>query len=113
MLAAGGPLEPPGHAVLVLAQATLSAAGEAGRRGGAGDCVELLQQHDGGLIYLRSLPQGRVLFVRCENTTDIPSLSHQAAQMEYAQHAEAAPQAPTPEAVPLNLSDAFLAEPRW
>lgn len=112
----------PTQAVLVLAQASYSAAGESGRRGRVGDCVEMLQRHEGGLIYQRGLPAGRLLWVLCEMHTDISALSHLAGQLE--KQLTAAPPEPThlpieetapaltTHQLPQNLADAFLAEPQ-
>lgn len=61
----GGESDPPSAAVLVLGHATLAAAAELGRRSGAGDCIEIVQRHEGGCVYLHSLPRRRVLMVRC------------------------------------------------
>ena len=47
-----GEMEPPTAAILVLAHATLAAAAELGRRSGNGDCIEIVQQHEAGVIYL-------------------------------------------------------------
>jgi hypothetical protein len=74
LLGFDGDSEPPTAAILVLAHATLSAASELGRRSGSGDCHEIIQQHEGGCIYLHGLPQRRVLLVRCLNASAVPTV---------------------------------------
>lgn len=109
LLACTGDDEPPTAAVLVLAHATLSAAGELGRRSGSGDCQEIVQQHEGGVIYLHSLPQHRVLLVRCQSMAPIPALRSACSSM-------ARPSATRLHTTPvpaLDLSDAMHAEPKW
>lgn len=69
-----GDLDPPTAAVLVLGHATISAAAELGRRSGVGDCLELIQRHEGGCVYLHSLPQRRVLMVRCTKEASIEAI---------------------------------------
>ena len=66
LITAAGEAMPPSAGVLVLAHATLSAASEFGRRSGSGDCIELVQHHEGGLVLLRGLPHRHALIVRCE-----------------------------------------------
>jgi len=101
---------PPSAAVLVLAQATLGAASELGRRSGSGDCVELVQQHEGGLILLRGLSNRRVLLLRCLPGTDMAAVSQAAAVLDT--ETPAAPPRPAFEA-DISLADAFLASPKW
>lgn len=104
-----GEAEPPTAAILVLAHATLSAASELGRRSGSGDCLEIVQQHDGGVIYLHGLPQRRVLLVRCRNTDVIPALRAACEGLAKPITTRIRPvSAPS-----LNLSDALHAEPAW
>ncbi len=101
-----GEIDPPSSAVLVLGHATLAAAAELGRRSGAGDCIEIVQRHEGGCVYLHSLPHRRVLMVRCGDGSAISavravveSISHYdepepsrcgAFDVSYAMHAEPA-----------------------
>lgn len=109
LLDCAGDVEPPTAAILVLAHATLSAASELGRRSGSGDCLEIVQQHDGGVIYLHGLPQRRVLLVRCQNTDVIPAI-------RTAREGLAKPITTRirPVSVPsLDLSAALHAEPAW
>lgn len=109
LLECAGGAEPPTAAILVLAHATLSAACELGRRSGSGDCLEIIQQHDAGVIYLHGLPQRRVLLVRCHSTAVIPAL--RAACLGIAKPITTRIR---PVAGPaLNLSDALHAEPAW
>lgn len=104
-----GDAEPPTAAILVLAQATLSAACELGRRSGSGDCLEIVQQHDGGVIYLHGLPQRRVLLVRCQNTGVIPAIRTACEGL-----AKPITTRIRPVSVPsFDLSDALHAEPVW
>jgi len=74
LLGFDGDSEPPTAAILILAHATLSAASELGRRSGSGDCHEIIQQHEGGCIYLHGLPQSRVLLVRCQSLSAVPAV---------------------------------------
>ena len=109
LLACAGDDEPPTAAILVLAHATLSAACELGRRSGSGDCLEIVQQHDGGVIYLHSLPQRRVLLVRCQSMAPIPALRSACNQL-------ARPSTTRLHTTPvpaLDLSDALHAKPKW
>lgn len=109
LLDCAGGAEPPTAAILVLAHATLSAASELGRRSGSGDCLEIVQQHDGGVIYLHGLPQRRVLLVRCQNTDVIPALRSACQEI-----AKPITTRVRPVASPsLNLADALHAEPAW
>lgn len=109
LLSCAGDDPPPTTAVLVLAQATLSAASELGRRSGSGDCLEIIQQHDAGIIYLHSLSQRQILLVRCHSTAVIPTL--RAACQGLA--TPVAPHLPPVTSPTLNLSDALHAEPAW
>ncbi len=109
LLDCAGDAEPPTTAILVLAHATLSAASELGRRSGSGDCLEIVQQHDGGVIYLHGLPQRRVLLVRCQNTDVIPLIRTVCAGLAKPITSRIRPvSAPS-----MNLSDALHAEPAW
>ncbi len=99
----------PSAAVLVLAHATLAAASELGRRSGSGDCIDLIQNHEGGHILLRSLPQRRVLLVFCLPGTDLTALRQAAARLS-AGPAEA-PSRPT--APVLDMASALHAMPDW
>jgi hypothetical protein len=94
----------------VLAQATLGAASELGRRSGSGDCVELVQQHEGGLILLRGLSNRRVLLLRCLPGTDMAAVSRAAAALDT--ETPAVPKRAAFEA-DISLADAFLASPKW
>lgn len=121
--------EPPTAAILVLAHATLAAASELGRRSGSGDCLEVVQQHEGGCIYLHALPHRRVLLVRCHSEASIPAVRHVsqvllAADVQALGEMEAEGKVSTPRAVMnsagsnpssriSDLSAAFLAEPAW
>ncbi|MHB1080350.1 MAG: hypothetical protein ACYC67_13170 [Prosthecobacter sp.] len=109
LLDCAGYAEPPTAAILVLAHATLSAASELGRRSGSGDCLEIVQQHDGGVIYLHGLPQRRVLLVRCQNTDVIPAIRTACVGLAKPITTRVRPvSAPS-----LSLSDALHAEPAW
>lgn len=108
LLGSAGSATPPTTALLVLAHATLTAAGELGRRSGAGDCTELIQNHDGGHILLRGLPHGHVLMVRCLPGTDLLAVSRAAAQLHASQPVRAVRPAPV-----LDLGDALYAMPAW
>ncbi|MCB1276179.1 roadblock/LC7 domain-containing protein [Prosthecobacter sp.] len=104
-----GDVEPPTAAVLVLAHATLSAAAELGRRSGSGDCLEIIQQHEGGAIYLHGMPQRRVLLVRCQNIDAIPFV--RAASQNLAKPITTRIR---PVSTPSHdLADALHAEPAW
>ncbi len=109
LLDCAGDAEPPTAAILVLAHATLSAASELGRRSGSGDCLEIVQQHDGGVIYLHGLPQRRVLLVRCQNTDVIPAIRTACEGLAKPVTTRIRPVS-TPS---LDLSDALHAEPAW
>jgi len=109
LLDCAGDAEPPTAAILVLAHATLSAASELGRRSGSGDFLEIVQQHDGGVIYLHGLPQRRVLLVRCQSTDAIPAIRSACQTL-----AKPITTRIRPVSLPaLNLSDALHAEPAW
>jgi hypothetical protein len=109
LLDCAGDAEPPTAAILVLAHATLSAASELGRRSGSGDCLEIVQQHDGGVIYLHGLPQRRVLLVRCHSTDAIPAIRSACETL-----AKPITTRIRPVSMPgLNLADALHAEPSW
>lgn len=101
--------EPPTAAMLVLAHATLAAAAELGRRSGTGDCLEIIQQHEGGCIYLYSLPQRRVLLVRCQHSSAIPAV--RVACHRCATSAEEV--LPVSRPAVRDLAAAFHAEPAW
>ena len=113
LLGCAGHESPPTAAILVLAHATLAAAAELGRRSGAGDCVEVIQHHEGGCICLHSLPGRRVLLVRCRDEQCMPAvraacrLAASRAVTEKAHAWRAAPAAVS------SLSAAFHAEPAW
>ncbi|OYW71735.1 MAG: hypothetical protein B7Z37_26905 [Verrucomicrobia bacterium 12-59-8] len=109
LLDCAGDAEPPTAAILVLAHATLSAASELGRRSGSGDCLEIVQQHDGGVIYLHGLPQRRVLLVRCQNTDVIPALRAACQQLAKPVTTRVRPVS----APAFGLADALHAEPAW
>jgi len=109
LLDCAGDAEPPTAAILVLAHATLSAASELGRRSGSGDCLEIVQLHDGGVIYLHGLPQRRVLLVRCQNTDAIPALRTACEGLAKPITTRIRPvSAPS-----FGLADALHAEPAW
>lgn len=109
LLDCAGGAEPPTAAILVLAHATLSAASELGRRSGSGDCLEIVQQHDGGVIYLHGLPQRLVLLVRCRTTDAIPAIRAACAEL-----ARPITTRVRPVSVPsFDISDALHAEPAW
>ena len=109
LLDCAGDADPPTAAILVLAHATLSAASELGRRAGSGDCLEIVQQHDGGVIYLHGLPQRRVLLVRCQTTDVIPAIRTGCEGLARPITTRIRPvSSPS-----LNLSDALHAEPAW
>lgn len=109
LLDCAGDVEPPTAAILVLAHATLSAASELGRRSGSGDCLEIIQQHDGGVIYLHCLPQRRVLLVRSQSTDVIPTIRSACEGLAKPITTRIRPVA----APSLDLSDALHAEPAW
>lgn len=109
LLDCAGKAEPPTAAILVLAHATLSAACELGRRSGSGDCLEIIQQHDAGVIYLHGLPQRRMLIVRCHSTTVIPTLRAACQQLAKPVTTRIRPVTTTT----LDLVDALHAEPAW
>lgn len=110
LLACAGNPEPLTAAVLVLAHATLAAAAELGRRSGTGDCLEIIQQHADGCIYLRGLSPGRVLLVRCQNSDAIPAIRQFSGPL--LNSAETVRVQPTT-AAPLDLAAALHAEPAW
>lgn len=108
LLGCAGAGEPPTAAILVLAHATLSAASELGRRSGSGDCLEIVQLHDAGVIYLHGLPQRRVLLVRCESTDVVPFVRAACQDLAKIVTARVRPVART-----FDLADALHAEPAW
>jgi hypothetical protein len=109
LLDCAGDAEPPTAAILVLAHATLSAASELGRRSGSGDCLEVVQQHDGGVIYLLGLPQRRVLLVRCQSADVMPAIRGACQRL-----AKSITTRVRPVASPLpDISSALHAEPAW
>lgn len=65
---------PPEVATLVLAHATTSAAAEWGRRAGCGACLEIIQQHESGVLYLRGLPSQRLLLIQCQSEEAIAAI---------------------------------------
>lgn len=101
--------DPPAAAILVLAHATLAAAGDLGGRAGCGDCVEIIQQHENGIIYLRGLPRRRLLLIRCQNADVIPALR------VVMQHFQSASETAgiRPALCVLDLSAALHADPAW
>lgn len=116
--------DPPTAAILVLAHATLAAASELGRRSGSGDCLEVVQLHEGGGIYLHALPHRRVLLVRCQDEKSIPAVRGVCQALCATVHAQgdadaevevarpvAAMHAPSPRIN--DLAAAFHAEPMW
>lgn len=112
LMAATGRDLPPPAGVLVLAHATISAASEFGRRSGSGDCVELVQHHEGGLVMLRGLPQRRALVVRCLPGTSMEQVRSLAASLPLI----ISDTPPAPRATrhaTLDLSDALHAMPAW
>lgn len=110
LLDSAGASELPTTAVLVLAHATLAAAAELGRRSGSGDCLEIIQQHENGCIYLHGLPQRRILLVRCQNSDAIPAIRH--ASRGLISLVETARVQPVAVAT-LDLDAALHAEPEW
>lgn len=110
LIASEGDMLVPTSAVLVLAHATITAASELGRRSGSGDCSELIQHHEGGIILVRGLPRRHALLVRCHPSVDITSLRRVAAQVHL-------PLAPLParrtSVSSLDLGDALHAMPAW
>ena len=102
-----GELDPPSAAVLVLGHATLAAAAELGRRSGAGDCIEIVQQHEGGCVYLHSLPRRRVLMVRCGDSSAIRAVRNAIASISHYDEPEPARRAT------FDVSYAMHAEPAW
>lgn len=103
-----GEMEPPTAAILVLAHATLAAAAELGRRSGNGDCIEIVQQHEAGVIYLHSISHRRVLLVRCSQQDSIPAVRNACQRL-------AVPTDLVPKStfVPQNIASALHAEPAW
>lgn len=97
--------------VFVLAHATLTAAGELGRRSGAGDCIELVQHHEAGLYLLRGMPRSHALIVACAPHVDLNALRHAAAEV----HLPLAPAPAQRRAAPqaFDLGDALHAMPAW
>lgn len=102
-----GSSQPPPAAVLVLAHATMSAASELGRRTGSGDCLEIIQHHEGGHILLHGLPLGRALLVQCLPGSDINTVRQSANQIT----SDVA--SPPRHAHVSSLSDALHAMPAW
>ena len=102
-----GELDPPSAAVLVLGHATLAAAAELGRRSGAGDCIEIVQQHEGGCVYLHSLPLRRVLMVRCGDSSAISAVRNAIASISHYDEPEPA------RCATFDVSYAMHAEPAW
>jgi len=109
VIACAGGSEPPSTVILVLAHATLSAANELGHRGGGGECADIIQQHANGVIYLRSLPERRLLLARCQSIEAIPALR---AACQHLAGSDAAVEA-KPAAPVLDLYSALHAEPAW
>jgi hypothetical protein len=109
LLDCAGEIAPPSTAILVLAHATLAAATELGRHTGSGDCREITQQHDNGVFYLHTLPQGRVLLVRCQHAGIIPAVRGACQQWL----SPVGTTAPTPVVTTLDLASALHAEPNW
>jgi len=109
LLDCAGAGEPPDAAIRVLAHATLAAAAELGRRSGSGDCLEIVQQHAGGVIFLHALPQARILLVRCQTTDAIPAVRLACQRLP-----QVLPSPVRPVAAPaLDLAAALHAEPAW
>ncbi|WP_395748452.1 hypothetical protein [Prosthecobacter sp.] len=117
LLDCAGDAEPPTAAILVLAHATLSAASELGRRAGSGDCLEIIQLHDGGVIYLHGLPQRRVLLVRCQSVAVIPALRSACEGLAKPITTRVRPVSASASAIAsvpaMGLADALHAEPAW
>ncbi len=107
LLGTCGELDPPSAAVLVLGHATLAAAAELGRRSGAGDCTEIVQQHEGGCVYLYSLPRRCVLIVRCRQSSPVSAV--RAAAVKLASMDQTAPA----QVGTFDVSSAMHAEPVW
>lgn len=105
-----GHIAPPDASILVLAHATLSAAAELGRRSGNGDCKEIIQQHETGVVYLHSLPQRRILLIRCQTVEALPAIRSLCLS-------PASPASPSPRNAPPpvthDLASALHAEPAW
>jgi len=99
----------PSTAILVLAHATLAAAGDLGGRAGCGDCVEIIQRHENGIIYLRGLPQRLLLLIRCQSVDVIPAL--RVAMQSLLPASETAGVRPATRV--LDLSAALHADPAW
>ena len=104
-----GSSSPPVAAVLVLANATLSAAAELGRRSGSGDCIEIVQHHEGGMIYLRGLPDRQTMVVRCLPETDMAALSRAAVSVARPRRAPVG----RPNVSSMDLGSALHAMPAW
>lgn len=101
---------PPEVAVLVLAHATSAAASELGRRAGCGACLELIQQHESGVLYLRGLPSGRLLLVQCQSEEAIAAIRALCQQADIL----AAPAISSgPISATLDIAAALHAEPTW
>lgn len=107
LLACSGSLEPPATELLVLAHATLSAAAELGLRSGSGECHEIVQKHDSGIICLHRLPQQHLLLVRCQNESVLPVV-----RVFCQKWITPAPVARIT-SVSLDLASALHAEPSW
>lgn len=111
LLDCAGREEPPTAAILVLAHATLAAAAELGRRSGTGDCLEIIQQHEGGCIYLHALPQRRVLLVRCQDSYPLSAL--RLACRALSTQVDEKPSFAVVRPAVRDLASAFHAEPAW
>ncbi|MEZ5386428.1 MAG: hypothetical protein R3F13_13020 [Prosthecobacter sp.] len=107
LLANCGELDPPSAAVLVLGHATLTAAAEMGRRFGAGDCIEIVQQHEGGCVYLHGLPRRCVLIVRCRDDSSISELRNAAMNLSPTNEISVSTTGA------FDVSSAMHAEPAW
>lgn len=97
--------------VFVLAHATLTAAGELGRRSGAGDCIELVQHHEAGLYLLRGMPRNHALIVACAPHVDLNALRHATAEVHLPLAPAPAQRRVAPQA--FDLGDALHAMPAW
>lgn len=111
LITSAGESMPPSAGVLVLAHATLSAASEFGRRSGSGDCIELVQHHEGGLVLLRGLPHRHALIIRCQPGADMDAIRRHVAALQF-QPPHQSPR-PVMPASALNLGDALHAMPAW
>lgn len=112
LMASAGTDLPPTAGVLVLAHATISAASELGRRSGSGDCEDLVQHHEGGLVMLRSLPQRQALIVRCQHGTDVQQVRQTAATLAWETVRAQPPRRFIPSGA-MSLEDALHAMPAW